>query len=61
MFPSKPNLIRNDNLQLGNRPNKIIFCHSGFNGTTEKLNEIMINDSFTMYSYHFYIRKNSSI
>lgn len=58
---NKSNLRRNGGLQYGNRPDKIILHHPEFHGTIEDLNNIMINDDFSMIGYNYYIRKDGSI
>lgn len=58
---NKTNLRRNGNLQYGNYPTKIILHHPEFNGTVEQLNEVMINDGFSMIGYNYYIRKDGTV
>lgn len=58
---NKTNLKINGSLKWGNYPTKIILHHPEFYGTVEELNQIMIDDGFSMIGYNHYIRKDGSI
>lgn len=61
MIINKKDLRQNGPLKYGNYPTKIILHHPEFDGTVEDLNDIMINDGFSMIGYNYYVRKNGSI
>lgn len=61
MIINKTNLRQSGSLSYGNYPTKIIYHHPEFNGTIEALNDVMINDGFSMIGYNFYVRKDGSV
>lgn len=58
---NKTNLRMNGSLSYGNYPTKIILHHPEFIGTIEALNDVMINDGFSMIGYNYYIRKDGTV
>lgn len=44
-----------------NNPEYLIIHHPEFNGTIERLNEIMRSMNFTMIGYNYYVRKNGKV
>lgn len=61
MIINRTTLRQKGSLKYGNYPNKIILHHPEFYGSIEQLNEIMIQDGYTMIGYNFYVRKDGSI
>lgn len=57
----KTNLKKAGNLDYGNNPNKIIYHHPQYYGSIEALNDVMINDGYTMIGYNYYVRKDGSV
>lgn len=58
---NKANLRIAKGLEYGNNPSKIILHHPEFNGSIEQLNEVMINDGFSMIGYNYYVRKDGTV
>lgn len=58
---NRVNLIRHGELQYGNKPNKIILHHADMNGSIEDINQVHLNDGWTMIGYNYYIRKDGTI
>lgn len=58
---NKSNLRVNGKLDYGNYPDKIILHHPEFNGSIQALNDIMINDGFSMIGYNYYVRKDGTV
>lgn len=58
---NRVNLTRHGELQYGNRPNKIILHHADMNGSVEDVNQVHLNNGWTMIGYNYYIRKDGTI
>lgn len=58
---NRVNLERHGELQYGNKPNKIILHHADMNGSVEDVNQVHLNNGWTMIGYNYYIRKNGEI
>lgn len=61
MYINKIDLERHGELQYGNKPDKIILHHADMNGSVADVNEVHLNNGWTMIGYHYYIRKDGSI
>lgn len=55
------NLRQNGKVGGYNNPNKIIIHHPEFNGSIERLNDIMIDMGFAMIGYNYYVRKDGTV
>lgn len=54
-------LKRNGSLSYGNNPNKIILHHAEMDGDIQAVNQVHLDNGWTMIGYNYYIRKDGSV